>query len=274
VPNNFERNERKVVFEDIASEYHAMRPGYPDALIDDVTATTGIEAGGSILEIGCGSGQATRSFAPRGYAILGIDISPSLVRIAASEFAGYPNAQFRTVAFEELDEAGSGFDLVVAATSWHWIDPDIRYGKAARLLKPGGSLVILANLFPEPFFTGFFRRAQHVYRDVVPEWGDPDSTKTTMDIIRETEVELRDCGMFRDVVRLEREWEVVYDRDEYFRLLTTYSDHRLLGADRLARLFDGLASIIDNEYGGRVIRSYLSVAYIGKHLSSMGEFQS
>lgn len=262
--NTFERNERKVTFDAAAADYDAARPGYPEGLIDDVVRITGIPDNGRILEIGCGSGQATRSFAPRGYDITGIDISSALVRIASDHFADRSNVHFTTIGFEEFDESVQPFDLIVAATSWHWVDPALRYHKAARLLNDTGSLVILANLFPEPFYTGFFLRAQDVYREVVPEWGEPGSTKTTMDLIRETEHEMRDTGLFRDVIVCEHTWQVTYDRDQYCRLLTTYSDHLLLGRDRLNRLLDGLRAIIDEEYGGMVVRPYVSIGYIGR----------
>ena len=62
-----ERTKLRGVFDEAALLYHEVRPGYPEELFDDVVALSGIPSGGRILEIGCGTGQATVPLARRGY---------------------------------------------------------------------------------------------------------------------------------------------------------------------------------------------------------------
>ena len=259
-----ERNERKVVFDEIASEYDAMRPGYPEQLIEKLLLLSNLQKSAHILEVGCGTGQATRSFARREFKMTCIDISPALLTIAQENFQEQNNVRFVQTPFEEYDEGNGLFDLILSATSWHWIDPEVRYQKASQLLKPGGRLVVLANLYPQPYCVGFFKRAQDVYSAVVPEWGNPDSAGTTMDTIRKSVNEMEASGIFHNITVCEEEWEQVYSRDEYCRLISTYSDHHRLGKERLSRLLEGLGTIIDEEYKGQVVKPYTAVAYIGK----------
>ena len=62
--------EQRFVFDEIAELYDRARPGYPEALVDDVVALSGIAPGGRILEIGSGTGKATEAFARRGFRIV------------------------------------------------------------------------------------------------------------------------------------------------------------------------------------------------------------
>ena len=63
--------EQRFTFDQVASVYREARPGYPDALVDDVVSHADLKPNDRILEVGCGTGQATMSFAKRGFPILG-----------------------------------------------------------------------------------------------------------------------------------------------------------------------------------------------------------
>lgn len=256
------RNERKVVFEHIAEDYNAIRPSYPEELIGNVMEMAGISENASILEVGCGSGQATSLLLPYAFNLTCIDISPSLLAIAAAKFSAHRNVSFQHCAFEDVDGEGKPFDLIIAASSWHWVAPEIGYRKAASLLTPAGSLAVIATLHPQPY-TGFFERVQDVYRTVVPEWGDPIRVRTTADVIRDTHKDMEASGCFRTVTTTQYAWSVEYQRDDYLRLLKTYSDHYRLGSERLHLLSEGIGQLIDEEYGGSIIRPYETVGYIG-----------
>jgi ubiquinone/menaquinone biosynthesis C-methylase UbiE len=59
------RDRLRTIFDEAASLYDEVRPGYPEDLFDDVISLSGIPAGGRILEIGCGTGQVTVPVAKR-----------------------------------------------------------------------------------------------------------------------------------------------------------------------------------------------------------------
>jgi len=77
-------------FDRNAELYDAARPSYPEALVDEVVAASGIPAGGRILEIGAGTGKATVPFARRGYAVVALEPGANLATILSRNVAAFP----------------------------------------------------------------------------------------------------------------------------------------------------------------------------------------
>src|SRR5512139_3070597 len=125
----------RATFNKSAEWYDQIRPGYPEALVDDVITLSAIPRNGEILEIGCGTGKATEMFASRGYAMLCLDIGMDLAAVAVRKFSESANVEIAVSSFEEWASGGRLFDLVIAATSFHWIDPAIACVKSAAALK-------------------------------------------------------------------------------------------------------------------------------------------
>src|SRR5437870_5484537 len=137
-----ERNQLRATFDDVALLYDQVRPGYQEALFEDVVVLSGIPPGGRILEIGCGTGQATLPFARRGYRILAVELGANLAAVARAKLAAYPAVQVHIGTFEEWPVEERAFDLAIAATAFHWIDPAVRCRKTAAALRPGGALAL------------------------------------------------------------------------------------------------------------------------------------
>jgi ubiquinone/menaquinone biosynthesis C-methylase UbiE len=137
------KRSRRGVFDRMAGLYEEARPGYPEELFDDVVSISGITSGGRMLEIGCGTGKSTLPLARRGYRILAVEIGENLAAIARGKLAGYPRAEVVTGDFEELPVEEGTFDLVVSASAFHWLDPEVAYPKVYRALKPGGSIALV-----------------------------------------------------------------------------------------------------------------------------------
>jgi ubiquinone/menaquinone biosynthesis C-methylase UbiE len=135
------RRYQRGLFDDVAVLYQATRPGYPPELTSYVAATASVGAGDQVLEVGCGTGQLTRALLPFGFALTAIDLGAAMIEVAR-ERTGDAGVSFRAVPFEELDAPPGTFELVIAGAAFHWIDPEVRFGKAARLLRPGGWLAI------------------------------------------------------------------------------------------------------------------------------------
>jgi ubiquinone/menaquinone biosynthesis C-methylase UbiE len=72
--------EQRFAFDEIANLYKVARPDYPEALIEDVVSYADLKPNDKILEVGCGSGQATKSFAKRSFPIVAIDPGPEMLR--------------------------------------------------------------------------------------------------------------------------------------------------------------------------------------------------
>ena len=132
----------RTVFGMDAAGYHASRPGYPAPLYRLIAAR--MPATAAIAEIGPGTGLATETldaFAPRRF----VAFEPDPVLAA--------NLQTRFAHLEVIDDdfcranVEGGFDLIAAASSFHWLDPDEAFDKARALLKPGGCLAIWWNVY-------------------------------------------------------------------------------------------------------------------------------
>ncbi len=174
------RTARARTFGKAALEYDAVRPGYPQELIADLIAFAQMPTPAQALEIGCGTGQATRSLVDLDLQLTCLEPSTSLCRLARSNFASCKNVRFLAESFEAFTCSGAAFHLIFAATSFHWLDPSVRLSKCADLLVSGGTLAVFSNMHPLPY-TGFFAGVQEIYDKHVPEWESPLKPKTSSD---------------------------------------------------------------------------------------------
>jgi ubiquinone/menaquinone biosynthesis C-methylase UbiE len=137
------RRRQRMLFDGVAQLYDATRPGYPAEIVEFLVATSGLGRGSSVLEVGCGTGQLTSDLAHDEFDLTAIDIGPAM--IAAARHRLHDTAiSFQACSFEDFEAADSSFDLIVSATAFHWIDPEVRFSKSARLLRPGGWLALLS----------------------------------------------------------------------------------------------------------------------------------
>jgi SAM-dependent methyltransferase len=246
------------VFDRDAATYEAVRPSYPAALVDDVVALARLSPGARVLEVGSGTGQATRLFLARGFAVTAVEAGPSLA--AATRALG---ADVRVGRFEELALEG-GWPLVYAATSWHWIDAARGYARARELLVPGGALAVFWNEHVRGADdVGFFDATQDLYEAAgMGRFRLRPSTE-----LRDRTPDLVASGDFGDVVRGQYPWHADYDARTYARLLGTYSDHLRLPDDTRAQLLDGIAALIDARFGGAIRKHYVADLYVARAIT-------
>ena len=125
---------RALSFGSVAEAYERFRPGYPVELLDLVTAYAGRPIG-TALEIGAGTGKATRLFAQGGVAVTATEPDAAML----AELRKHVPADVTTLqaAFEDLP-LDSSYDLVYAAAALHWTNPEGRWERMAALVRPGG----------------------------------------------------------------------------------------------------------------------------------------
>lgn len=198
--------------------------------------------------------------------MLCLDVGANMISVARRKCRCFANVEFLAVSFEEWSPEKEDFDLAISATAFHWIAPEIRYSKAAAVLRDRGSIAIFRNLYPDPD-SEFFLAVQDVYRECVPEWTVPGNTgayKSDYEsAIIATEEEINASGLFERVVTRRYPWAVEYSADNYVKLLDTYSDHRALKKSTKEKLFTGIAQLID-QFGGTVTRPYLAVLWFAR----------
>ncbi len=76
--------------------YDRVRPTYPDELFADLVAITGMDERSSLLEVGCGTGQATRSLAALGCSVTAIEPGAGMAGLARQRLAAFGNVEVET----------------------------------------------------------------------------------------------------------------------------------------------------------------------------------
>ena len=132
-------------FNQAAELYDRARPGYLPALFDELAGVAGVGPGCRVLEIGCGTGQATVPLAERDCRIVAVELGAAMAAVARRNLARFPAVEVAVAAFQDWPLPPEPFDVVVAATAWHWLDPAVRVAKAAAALRPGGTLATVAT---------------------------------------------------------------------------------------------------------------------------------
>jgi ubiquinone/menaquinone biosynthesis C-methylase UbiE len=142
-PAPSERDYGKV-FDEVAAEYDRNRPMYPHELVDQACQVAGIGDGDQVLEIGCGSGQLTRSLAARGLHVTALEPGKNLIALARKNLEGARAVEFMNARFEDASCPHEHFRAVFSASALHWVDPKVSWLKIADVLVPGGTLALLS----------------------------------------------------------------------------------------------------------------------------------
>lgn len=242
-------------FNEVAALYDRARPPYPEQVIDDLLALTGIRPGADVLEIGCGTGQITVPLAERGLRITALEPGGELAAIAAAKLAAYPDAVVIERRFEDYELPARRFDMVVSATAFHWVDPRIRVVKSATALKSGAYLAIIHTHWSVgKHRDAFATRSQSCYERWVPD-AEPGFVPPTIDQLPASRPELEESPAFALIEHRFYEQVSHYATASYLDLLRTFSNIRGLDAAARDGLLACLRQLIEREFGGTLTRS-------------------
>jgi SAM-dependent methyltransferase len=261
------REPLRRTFDSAAELYEAARPSYPEALVDDLVELAKLEPGDRLLEIGCATGKATRPLLERGFSIVCVELGAQLAERARRNLAGFP-VEVHVSPFEAWQGEPEAFDLVYAATAWHWLDPALRYRKAHELLRPGGHLAfwIALHAFPADF-DPFFTEIQQVY-DAIGESTGGGWPPPPPDEVPDQAVEIEASGLFEDVQGRRHVWENSYTVDEYLALLGTFSGHIAMEAAKREHLYAEIRQRIGKRPDPRVRRHWYAILHVARRTSS------
>ena len=265
------RRARARTFDEIAELYDAGRREVPAFVLDDLFKLSAIDpANARVLEIGCGTGQATLPLARRGCEIVCIELGANLARIARQKLAPFPRVTIVNAGFEQWQPQGAPFDIVFAVQAWHWIDPRVRYAKAAAVLRPGGVLAFTAWNHACPVgFDPFFTEIQKCYTAIghsLPKWPLPPPEETP-----DARDEIEQSGYFEDVKISRRLWSEEFTADEHVAMMNTASDHRLMPPEKRERLFAEMRRLANARPGGRVTRHNLTILHVARTKNQPGD---
>ena len=266
-------SEKRTHFDEIVENYDKIRPKYPDKLFEDAIAFAG-PGKKKALEIGAGTGKATTPFLNAGYAVTAVEISGNMAEFLREKFRAYDNFDVIVSAFEEAALDENSYDLVYAASAFHWIDAKIGCPKVFRLLKSGGVFALLRynflathdealdydihTVYQKHYFSYYTSKPTAPrYRRSHDEFGEP------AEIFKNYGFEdMRNYGFDEVSLKLyDVAWS--YGANEYIALLETFSDHRHLPEENRAALYAGIKEKIQ-KHGGHLSGDDVFQLYIGK----------
>lgn len=244
-------------FDTVAATYEKLRPGYVDALYEDVLAYRPLDASSRAVEVGIGGGQATEPILKTGCAVTAVEPGENFCVLCREKFAAHPGFGVINGKFEDASLPSGSCDLVYSASAFHWVPEEIGYRKVFDLLKPGGAFARFAN---HPWrdkgnpalaaaLDEAYAKHYHTYYRSVPKLEDE---YTEAQAIRRAEI----AGKygFTDIQhRLYRRTRS-FTAAEYVQLLGTYSDHISLPDEVRLPFFRAVEEAI--EAHGGVIRIY------------------
>lgn len=193
-------------------------------------------------------------------AVTAVELGEDLAAEAAANLRAFPAVKIVNHPFETWDGPEQRFDAVLAATAWHWLDPDAAYGRAHRLLKPGRHLAFwsASHVFPEggdPIFEELQPTYDRLGMGTPQDWEFPRPGRLPT-------IELPPGAPFETVMVQQFDWELSYDADAYIDLLSTFSGHIALSDEVRAELFEEIRSHLSRRPDGLLRRHWGAVLHV------------
>jgi SAM-dependent methyltransferase len=256
---------RKNWYSPVAQAYNQVRPRYPQEIINRTVEVANLTPESRILELGCGPGNATVSYAKLGFSMVCLEPSQAACQFARQNCAAYPKVEIQQTTFEECKLEPGQFNAVLAATSFHWMNPDTAYRKTADALCKDGTLILLWNMTPQPDYEAY-QILHQVYQIYTPFSTRYEDISTQEKIVNSFGQKAIDSGLFKDLVADHVLCKVTYSADNYLLLLSTLSPYLKLETSIKEALFTGLRSKIEENYGGNINVTYISAFQVMKKI--------
>ena len=214
--------QKSTWYSPVSDIYYRARPPYPSKQIDQAVSLAQLSSESSVLEIGCGPGNATVAFAKFGLSMTCLDPNQQFCNLAAVHCADYERVEVINTTFEHWNPVAKqhSYDAVLSANAFHWLSPGAKYAKVSEFLKDNGHLVLLWNLTPEPDYE-VYRRLEPTYETHVPSLVRYEGKEVQSDILERFSQEVEDSNYFEKPTTITVESRVVYNTDDYVDLLST-----------------------------------------------------
>ncbi len=259
-----DRTDLRAGFDSDAEAFDRTRPLCPAVLFDDLIDVAGLAPGDRVLEIGCGTGQATLPLAERGLAVTALELGPNLAALARRRLQAHRNVEVVTCAFEDWQPDGSRFAAVAAFNALHWVEPALRYAGPAALLAPGGALAVAGCRWATPHNAEpFWHDVQADYR-AVGYAGEPPPPPEE---IGAWHLPPEATPYFAEVTaRCYPPFQVVYRAEDYLAMLATQSGTRALPASRRREFLDRVRLRL--RHWPRVTATFVAYLTVGSRIGA------
>ncbi|MFJ6216286.1 class I SAM-dependent methyltransferase [Streptomyces sp. NPDC092296] len=248
--------ERGRVFGEVAEVYDAARPGYPDDLVSEVLGYAAL-GDRPAVEVGAGTGKATVAFAARGVPLVCVEPDPQMAAVLRRNTAAYADVRIDVGGFEEWQPGGRRYGLLIAASSWHWVDQARRWDLAYGALAPGGAMALAWHVYGvhDTALHSALAEVDTRYGMVHTPHSDPlaaydDESAAWTEQAGRPEPECRRDGRFTDLRSIRFRQEHRYSADAYRDHLLSVSAYRILPDHRREQVLTEVARTLEAHGGG------------------------
>lgn len=266
-------DDRRSLFSHDVVAYASGRPGYPDRVYELLRDRCGLGPGTRVIEVGPGTGQATRTLLEAHASVVAIELSDEFATYLSTSFA---EEQFTVEvgAFESVEPVVDSADLVVSATAFHWVPTMEGLRRSAQWLRPGGHLALWWNVFgdpnrPDPFDEALVAVLRRVVPSVLDAPGVGGVVAGSLPYGLDAQQRIADMRLEGRFVEIHHEtiaWTCRHRASELRALFGSFSPWLALPADERSIALDALEQLVNDEFDGFVDRPYLTPVYLARKL--------
>jgi SAM-dependent methyltransferase len=254
------------LFGPAAETYERARPGHATEVYEILADRCGLRQGAKVLEIGPGTGMATRQLLDRGAdPLVALEPDPALAAFLQERVGDRVEIRHTTLEEAELED---DFELAVAASAFHWIDERVGLELVHDALGPGGSIALWWTLYGDVARDDPFREAVEpilLATPLSPSRPEQDGPPFAAD--EPARVAALDAAGFQAVTAQRLEWERTWDTQGTRDLFGTFSPILALSPETRESVLDEIAAIADADFGGRVARPLVTRMYTARKSS-------
>jgi SAM-dependent methyltransferase len=241
----------RLSFNVVAQVYDEIRPTYPAPMFDDLFAL--LPPRPDVVEVGPGTGQATRDLLARGASVHAIEIGPAMAAVLR---ANLPTKRLRVTVgdYEVLDIPARSADAVFAANAYHWVSVEAQVDRPATILKHGGLVAIVDVIQVDgPEDEGFYAAVQPIYQRYGESHAGPIAPTRDMADPPMRQALVTD-DRFVDVQVRRYDWDQTYSAADFKKLMVSYSGTQMMDEADRTGLLEEIESFVHERFGGRVTR--------------------
>lgn len=261
-PDMIDREQGRRVFGSDPEAYDRARPGHAERVYEILVERCGLGQGTSVLEVGPGTGQATRRLLELGAdPLVAIEPNEDLARYLARSVGD--RVEIRVIPLEDAELRQSSFDLAAAASSFHWIDEETGLATLFDALRPGGWIALWWTGFGDPGRRDPFREATSELLADMPKSpvGSHRGGRTPTEEGSARWLSSLEVAAFVDVSHERIPWSKTFDAKGIREIFSTFSPFLVVDEERRTRTLDELERIAREEFGDRVEKPIVTALY-------------